>query len=239
MLGLGGGSIYVPLFSFLGYDLKTVAVPAGILLVLITGIASSINYIRHKLVDYKMALAILSGSLLSTIAGHQLFYKNASMSSLWVLLVASIILVGMKSLFLPEHIGKIKCKKNHSELTLGFAGGLIVGFISVSTGIGGGSLMVPLMLHLSFDFKRAIGTSSFVIVFTSLTGFSAHFFTTFDRAYFLPILVYALIVFAGGLIGSHLTSLKIKAKHAQFLMGFLLTGLGFYLLLKKFLFMTP
>lgn len=59
MLGLGGGSVYVPLFSLLGYDLKTVAVPEGIFLVFITGLSSSINFIRYKLIDFVMVFVLL------------------------------------------------------------------------------------------------------------------------------------------------------------------------------------
>ena len=32
MLGLGGGMLYVPIFKWLGFPLKTVAIPLGLLL---------------------------------------------------------------------------------------------------------------------------------------------------------------------------------------------------------------
>jgi uncharacterized protein len=55
------------------------------------------------------------------------------------------------------------------DLTL-VLGGLVSGLLAGVLGIGGGSILVPLMVYLGFTPINAIGTSSFAILLTSLSG---------------------------------------------------------------------
>jgi uncharacterized membrane protein YfcA len=49
--------------------------------------------------------------------------------------------------------------------------GLFTGALSVFTGLGGGVVYVPVLTYLfSFDFKKAIGTSSMAVVFTMVSS---------------------------------------------------------------------
>ena len=48
--------------------------------------------------------------------------------------------------------------------------GLVVGAISGFFGVGGGTILVPILLYLGFDIKEAIGISVVQMVFSSLFG---------------------------------------------------------------------
>ena len=48
--------------------------------------------------------------------------------------------------------------------------GVIIGFISVPLGIGGGSLMVPFMRTFGYDIRKSIGTAAAVGFLISLSG---------------------------------------------------------------------
>lgn len=235
MLGLGGGGLYVPLFTFLGFDLKTVAVPSGIFLVVIGSLSASISYAKNKLVDFKAAFCILCGSILASSLTQLLFYRNASSKALWLVMVILLILVGLKSLFLPDSFKTIKVQNKLNLFLILFLGGLFMGFSSVSTGIGGGAIVVPMLVFLSYDLKRAIGTSSFIIVFTSLNGFLWHFFSSYDHSKMGSLVLFAVIVLVGGILGSYLTAKKMKSSHTRILMGIILGGTGVYLLIKNFI----
>ena len=48
--------------------------------------------------------------------------------------------------------------------------GIIIGFISVPLGIGGGSLMVPFMRTFGYDIRKSIGTASAVGFLIAISG---------------------------------------------------------------------
>ena len=48
--------------------------------------------------------------------------------------------------------------------------GIIIGFISVPLGIGGGSLMVPFMRTFGYDIRKSIGTAAAVGFLIALSG---------------------------------------------------------------------
>ena len=48
--------------------------------------------------------------------------------------------------------------------------GIIIGFISVPLGIGGGSLMVPFMRTLGYDIRKSIGTAAAIGFLIAISG---------------------------------------------------------------------
>jgi uncharacterized protein len=56
------------------------------------------------------------------------------------------------------------------DLGILVVGGLVSGMLAGTLGIGGGSVLVPLMVYVGFTPINAIGTSSLAILLTSLSG---------------------------------------------------------------------
>lgn len=197
LVGLGGGIIIVPALLFLGGS--TTLIPAvspqiaagtSLLVIIFTGLSSTIAYYKQKKVDYMSGLLLFIGSGSAGILGAWANKKlNVDTFSLWFgLFMISISFV----LMVKDKIKPIKRKNkkgiwrsyydaNGIEQTYGFnpiTGFLIsvvVGFLGGLLGIGGGSLMVPtLILLFHFPPHIAVATSMFLLFLTSLTSSIAH-----------------------------------------------------------------
>tara|TARA_B110000971_G_scaffold218115_1_gene256274 strand:- start:1130 stop:1591 length:462 start_codon:yes stop_codon:yes gene_type:complete len=68
-------------------------------------------------------------------------------------------MVGLFFIFLREKL--VENPKPISDIIKNISG-IIIGFISVPLGIGGGSLMVPFMRTFGYDIRKSIGTAAAV-----------------------------------------------------------------------------
>lgn len=89
--------------------------------------------------------------------------------------------------------------------------GVFVGFISGFFGIGGGSIVVPLMMAFGFDIKAAVGISIMQMVFSSIFGSFINY-----KAGKLKINE-GIIVGFGGLFGASLSGAIVKQIPSIFL----------------------
>ena len=76
-------------------------------------------------------------------------------------------MVGLFFIFLREKL--VENPKTISNIVKNISG-IIIGFISIPLGIGGGSLMVPFMRTFGYDIRKSIGTAAAVGFLISLSG---------------------------------------------------------------------
>ncbi len=199
LLGLGGGIIYTPLFYLAGLPLLT-AIPVALLLNMLSTASASVTYLKQRLVDIKIAAPIILTSIPGALAGS---YIARQMNTKAIVLLLSIVLflAGLRIL-LFRNIG-FSVKVGENEKVLLCAGsGFLIGVISSIVGIGGGTFIVPLLIILGYETKNAAATSTFVIVFISLAGFTGHIIQGVEQ------LDVSLLLFAGAatIIGAQLGS---------------------------------
>ncbi len=97
--------------------------------------------------------------------------------------------------------------------------GILVGFLSGFFGIGGGTILVPILLYMGFDIKSAIGISVMQMLFSSIFGSYINFKSAFLN------LKDGFVIGIGGLCGAFfsgflVTHLSSKTLGLMFL-GFL------------------
>jgi len=68
MLGLGGALLYIPVFKWLGYDFKSVAIPTGLFLNGLTALSASVYYPTKQAAATSAFIVIFSS--FSGFAGH-------------------------------------------------------------------------------------------------------------------------------------------------------------------------
>lgn len=197
LIGLGGGVILVPAMLFLG---TTVAffpdlspqqiVGLSVIMMIFTGLSSTLSYMKVKTVDYRSALIFFAGSAPGTVVGA---FVNKGLDLPSFNLYFGILLVFLSVLLLVRN--KLKAvhwfvengKKNtftdslDKEYVYGYPIWFAllltfgVGFASGLFGIGGGSIMVPAMILLFlFPPHVAVGTSMLMVFLASIINSITH-----------------------------------------------------------------
>jgi uncharacterized membrane protein YfcA len=231
MLGLGGAIFYVPFFYWTGMDLVA-AITTALLLNTVASGSAAVTYVRKNMVDMKTALPFVISSMTGAQIGAY-FTKYTTAETLLFIFSILMVIIGLEMIF-----AKASKFYSHNEIAgqkktvIILISGMIIGIIAGMLGIGGGSLIVPLLLILGFNIKRAAATSGFIVLFTSISGFIAHF-GTWEPDYTL-VLYIVLAAFIGAQIGSHLMYQKVKAESLRKAFGAVLLIIAFRMLSSMF-----
>ena len=164
LLGVGGGIIIVPISYFillkLGYSIDIVmhvSIASSLCIIIFTSISSIRSHLKLKNVDKdvvkKWFLGIISGSIIgsylaSSIQGEVLVIIFISLA----FLISINMFFQKKILIIRKDIPKLFF---YNYLISG-----LIGFLSATIGIGGGSFSVPTLSIFSKKIHRAVGTSS-------------------------------------------------------------------------------
>ena len=111
--------------------------------------------------------------------------------------------------------------------------GFFIGFIAGLLGVGGGFLFVPMMIVLGYPTKQAAATSSFVVIFSSFSGFAGHL----AEGHFNWTLMIGtgIAVIIASQIGARVMKEKMKARWIKQLFGVVLLGVAVKLLVNLFM----
>ena len=173
LLGVGGGIIIVPAlyyaFTVLDFDIVTrmhLSVGTSLAIIIPTSIISTKTHMEYNAVDFKMVksfgLFILIGVILGTFLA-----VNLKTPALVLFFSIFAFMVGLFFIFLREKI--VEKPKKISEIVKNISG-IVIGFISVPLGIGGGSLMVPFMRNCGYDIRKSIGTAAAIGFLIAVSG---------------------------------------------------------------------
>jgi uncharacterized membrane protein YfcA len=178
LLGVGGGSIMVPLTYWLiltmqgvgsGIPMK-IAIGTSLLVILPTAISGSWAHNKKKAVRWKTALILGSCALVGALVGATLA-ASLPEKTLKVGFGGVVLAVALwMSLGIMPKLRRDD-KEPRENLALVAACGFPIGMVIGLTGLGGGVLIVPmLVLALNFPMHIAVGTSVASIILASLGG---------------------------------------------------------------------
>jgi uncharacterized membrane protein YfcA len=222
MVGLGGGLIFSPLFVILGFA-KADAASASLFLNLVAAASAAYTYSRKKMVEFTLAIPlIVSASLAAPVGSY--FNSQVDAKPFMVVMAVVLALAGVRMLMATPKgadaadVGSVK--KISGGLAIGVCIGLLGGFL----GIGGGVFVVPLLIYvLKTPTKIAAASSTFIVCFSSLTGFLGYAaMGQIDWRFILPA---AVASFAGGQAGARIMSTKLKGRTIRIIFSFLLFAL--------------
>ena len=176
LLGVGGGIIMVPAlyyaFTVLDFDIATrmhLSVGTSLAIIIPTSIISTKTHMEYDAVDFKLIKSFGIFILFGVIGGTFLAVNLKTPAFVLFFSIMAFI-VGLFFIFFREQL--LKNPKMISDSAKNISG-VIIGFISVLLGIGGGSLMVPFMRTFGYDIRRSIGTAAgvgfLIAVFGTIT----------------------------------------------------------------------
>jgi hypothetical protein len=187
MVGLGGGFLIVPILIFFFNLNSHEAVGTSMVMVIFTALSSTFAYARQKRIDYGVGLKLAIGTVPGALVGAYL-----------TMLVSGELLTAMFGVFLlfvAFQIARTGRNRNATNtgsernivdakgirfnymarvapgLPISFLGGVVSGFF----GVGGGTVLVPVMaIVVGMPMHIAIAGSMFIMCFTSISGAVTH-----------------------------------------------------------------
>ncbi len=239
MFGIGGASITTPGIRVLLGTSPAYSLGTPLPVTIPTALAGSIIYLRHGLVEKRLAVLCGASGLVGAVGGAlltgvlNLHYLMLATGMLVLYLAGMTMYRGISGRFLTpspeggeeettggERAGHPVTYKAAPALCIGLAAGFFSGLL----GVGGGIVMIPSFLYLlRVPLKKAFGTSLAVITVIAIPGTVVHAFLGHISWSLSLYLVIGAV--PGGVIGARL-SIRARERVLYILFGSLLTIFG-------------
>ena len=215
--GVGAAFILIPVFIALGVDVHT-AMATALLLNAVAMSVASVKFVQNGLVVWRVAIPILIVASLLSPLGAWVSHSLDRQLLLWLFVGFLVFAAGMMLFYTPR--ARETAASFRALIGVGMGVGSVAGFIGGLLGVGGGNIVVPALVALGFDPKKASATTSFVVIFSSFAGFLGHLS--------LAGMDYGLLgctaagSAGGAALGSWLMVAKLKGRQVKVIIGVVL-----------------
>lgn len=219
--GLGAAFILIPVFIGLGIDVQA-AMATALLLNSIAMVFASWRFMKKKLIEWKVAIPIL---IVATVLSPLGAYASTGLNRealLWLFVVFLLFAAGMMLFYQPAQRERTTCRKG--EIASGLSVGAFAGFLGGLLGVGGGNFIVPVLVWLGYAPKKASATTSFIVIFSSFSGFLGHATVGTINPGLLGCT--AAGAAGGAIIGSWLMTEKLRQRQVKIIIGVVLLGIA-------------
>ena len=165
-LGVGGGTILVPILLFLGFELKE-AIGISVTQMMMSSMYGSFLNYKKGLLKIKNGLSLAIGGAV----GASLSGIIVHIAPKWLLgaIFLTLVLIAIIRFFITVKEPQTEPPIDNKKL---FFIGVFVGSIAISVGVGGAILITPILVgFLKYKLKTTVSLSLFFVVFSSLSGF--------------------------------------------------------------------
>jgi len=219
--GVGAAFILIPVFIALGIDVH-IAMATALLLNSIAMIFASYRFIKNRLVIWKVAIPILIvATALSPLGAYVSVGLNREVL-LW-LFVGFLLFAAAMMLFYKPKQKKVEISKSQ-QIVSGVSVGAFAGFMGGLLGVGGGNFIVPVLVWLGYNPKKASATTSFIVIFSSFSGFLGHATVGNISPQLLGFTAVGSAL--GAIVGAWLMTEKLKREHVKLIIGIVLLGIA-------------
>lgn len=199
LLGIGGGTVMVPIFRLAFGMSATMSTASSLFAIIPTSISGAISHVKGKTCIPALGIAAgLGGACLSPVG-----VWLAQLSPDWLVMLAAALIIGYSAINMFKKAFKLRpagqpatgvdaaaaasltssgdaaaaaptaddSSLSRKQLLQGAAIGLVAGLASGYVGVGGGFIMVPLMLSIiGIPMRKASGTSLIAVMILAIPG---------------------------------------------------------------------
>ena len=211
--GIGGGTILVPLLLLLGYETKVAIGISVIQMVFSSAYGSYLNQKKGTLNIYMIFVVGVGGFIGALLSG---FITSELNDEVLELIFLSFAIFALLRLFF-----KTKANQAQKDVHKGilFVIGLFLGTLSMSIGVGGSIILVPILVgFLHVPLKQAVSAGLFFVVFSSVAGLISHSFS--ENLDYVSGVIIGSVSLVGVYIGIHLKDKISEVLQKRLLMSF-------------------
>jgi len=219
--GVGAAFILIPVFLALGIQIHE-AMATALLLNSIAMVFACTRFIPARLVVFRTAVPILIvATILSPLGAWTSQFVPVAMLK-W-LFVGFLVFAASMMLFYRAEPRDVEARP--AQLVgYGLGVGSAAGYLGGLLGVGGGNFIVPVLVWLGFDPKKASATTAFVVIFSSLSGFLGHAAVGHIDLWLLGLTAVGSI--GGALSGAWLLQRKLASGQVKMVIGVILYGIA-------------
>lgn len=231
MIGLGGGLLYSPFLILYGVSLP-LAVSTSLLINGLAGLSASIAYIQKGMVNFRVSMPLIAGSMAGAPFGAQLIGVLPAKLIVGILCLA-MLFGAYRMVLSPAQADEDRSPTVGIVRVILAGGGLgfLIGILGSMLGIGGGIFMVPILIFvMRVSTRNAAATSTLISASLSGSGFVSHLaLGNFQPQFTIPLGIAGII---GGQIGSRIMIQKISGKTIRRIFAALLVAMAMSLIYK-------
>lgn len=206
MLGLGVAFSAIPFLGLFMEDLVHQVHPLSLLLNGVTALLSTVGFAKSGFVQWKKAITLAFITTASAPFGAYIV-QYVDQRFVWIIYFAAVIYLAFQ-LFRP-----VKAKEDRENFKMAAILAIPISFLSGFLGVGPGFLLMPTLILVGFEPKRAAAINAFAVCPPSFSALIPHLKTAHwnvELTIYL-ILVGAIFSFAGARITSlFIPSIRIK-----------------------------
>jgi len=215
--GEGAAIILIPTFIALGIDIR-VAMATALLLNSFAMMVACPRYMKKQLIMYKVALPILIIAAICSPVGAYVSRLLDRQILLWLFVCFLLFASSMMFFYRPKEKKQKAAESSRAkQIAYGVFVGAFAGFMAGLLGVGGGNFILPMLVYLGFNPKKASATTAFIVIFSSFAGFLGH--ASLGNIN-IPLISFAAAGSAlGALLGSWLMVEKLKPRQVKLTIG--------------------
>ena len=213
MVGLGVAFAAVPFLGFFYTDLVHQVQPLSLLLNGLTALFATFGFARSGYMDWKKALILSIATTISSPFGA-LLAQHIPQTYIWMVYFTAVVYLVYR-LFEPAKGGQ-----GQEKFKLAFVLSIPISMLAGLLGVGPGFLLMPTLILLGFEPKKAAAINVWAVTPPSFSAFIPHLKTAQISWNFAVVLL--VIGALGSFLGARITSLFIPGERIKKIFGLLI-----------------